>query len=334
MCKFLTVGHLGMVSAVSKPHIANDAPLTHTSFMAPHQRLVVTGSTGLIGTALVDRLRRDGHTVARLVRSAGKAGAGDIVWDPGEGIIDAAALEGVDAVVHLAGENVGTRWTEQKKRLIVDSRVQGTNLIARTLAGLQRRPRVLVQASATGIYGDRGDEVLDESSPPGTGFLADVGRQWEAASAPAEQAGIRVVKLRFGVVLSTKGGALQRLLLPFRMGVGGRIGSGRQWMPWLSLADAGEIAMAAIRDPRLSGPVNAITGSVRNADFTDALARALRRPAIFPAPSFGLRILFGEMADEALLASQRAEPRRLRENGFTWHHPTLDDALHAALRAA
>lgn len=295
-------------------------------------RVAITGSTGLIGAALVDRLRAEGHTVARLVRSRAKAGPGDVMWDPGAGTIDAAALEGVDAIVHLAGENVGTRWTEQKKRQIMESRVNGTRLIAQTVAGLQRKPRVLVQASATGIYGDAGDEAVDESSAPGTGFLADVGRQWEAASAPAEQAGIRVVKLRFGVVLSRKGGALQRLLLPFQMGVGGPIGSGRQWMPWLSLPDAVEIAMTAIRDDRLHGPVNAITGSVRNADFTTALGQAVNRPALIPVPGFGLRLVFGQMADEALLAGQRAEPRRLREIGFTYHHPTLDDALHAALR--
>jgi uncharacterized protein (TIGR01777 family) len=295
-------------------------------------RVAITGSTGLIGSALVDRLRVEGHSVSRLVRSRGKAGAGDVMWDPGAGTIDAAALEGVDAVVHLAGENVGTRWTEQKKRQIVDSRVNGTRLIAQTIAGLQRRPRVLVQASATGIYGDRGDEVVDESSPPGTGFLADVGRQWEAAAAPAEQAGIRTVKLRFGVVMSARGGALQRLLLPFRVGVGGPIGSGRQWMPWLSLADAVSIVMTALRDERLHGPVNAIAGSVRNADFTTALGRAVNRPALIPVPGFGLRVMFGQMADEALLAGQRAEPRRLREIGFTYRHPTLDDALHDALR--
>ena len=307
-------------------------PTPFPSSPAPPMRVAITGSTGLIGAALVERLRGEGNTVSRLVRSRGKAAPGDVMWDPGAGTIDAAALEGVDAVVHRAGENVGTRWTEQKKRQIMESRVNGTRLIAQAVAGLQRRPRVLVQASATGIYGDRGDEALDESSPPGTGFLADVGRQWEAASAPAEQAGIRVVKLRFGVVMSRKGGALQRLLLPFQMGVGGPIGSGRQWMPWLSLADAVEIVLAAIRDDRLRGPVNAIAGSVRNADFTTALGRAVNRPALIPVPGFGLRLVFGEMADEALLAGQRAEPRRLREIGFAYRHPTLDDALRAALR--
>jgi hypothetical protein len=295
-------------------------------------RVAVSGSTGLIGGALVERLRREGHTVARLVRSARDAGAGDIAWDPEAGTIDGAALEGMDAVVHLAGENVGTRWTEEKKRRIRDSRIKGTRLISDTISRLARPPRVLVQASATGIYGDRGDEALDESSAPGTGFLADVGRDWEGASGHAQAAGIRVVKLRFGVVLTAKGGAVEKLLLPFRMGVGGRIGTGRQWMPWISLDDAVEVVLRAIRDERLRGPVNAVAGSVRNADFTDALARALHRPALIPVPAFGMRALFGQMADEALLAGQRAEPARLREIGHVFHHPTLDTALAAALR--
>ncbi|HEX6038655.1 TIGR01777 family oxidoreductase [Longimicrobium sp.] len=295
-------------------------------------RVAVTGASGLIGQALVDRLRREGHTVARLVRDPAKAAPGDVVWNPEAGTIDAAALEGIDAVVHLAGENVGTRWTEEKKRRILASREQGTSLIARTIAGLTRPPRVLVQASAVGIYGDRGDETLTEASPPGTGFLAEVGQAWEAASAPAEAAGIRVVKLRIGVVLTAKGGALEQLMLPFKMGVGGRIGSGRQWMPWISLDDVVEVILRAIRDERLRGPVNTATGSVRNEEFTEALGRALHRPTLIPVPAFGIRALFGQMADEALLAGQRVEPARLSEIGHAFHHPTLDVALAAALR--
>ncbi len=294
-------------------------------------RVAVTGASGLIGRAVVQRLRREGHTVARLVRDPAKAAAGDVVWNPQAGTIDTAALEGVDAAVHLAGENVGTRWTDEKKRRIRDSRVQGTRLLAQTLARLAKRPGVLVQASAVGIYGDRGDEPVTEASAPGTGFLADVGKDWEGASGPAEAAGIRVVKLRLGVVLSRDGGALERLLPPFRLGVGGRIGSGRQWMPWISLDDVVEVVMRALRDERLRGPVNAVAGSVRNEDFTDALGRALRRPTIIPVPAFGIRALFGQMADEALLAGQRVEPARLREVGHAFHHPTLDAALHAAL---
>jgi hypothetical protein len=311
----------------------SDAGTSSTTTAPGPMRVAVSGSTGLIGTALVERLRREGHTVLRLVRSAAGAGAGDVAWDPERGTIDAAALQGVDAVVHLAGENVGTRWTDEKKRRIRDSRVKGTRLLAETVARqLSPRPRVLVQASATGIYGDRGDEALDESSAAGTGFLAEVVRDWEGASGLAEAAGIRVVKLRIGVVLSARGGALERLMLPFKMGVGGRIGTGRQWMPWISLDDAVEVIVRALRDERLRGPVNAVAGSARNADFTDALARALRRPALFPVPGFGLRAVFGQMADEALLAGQRVEPARLREIGHVFHHPTLDTALAAAVR--
>lgn len=295
-------------------------------------RIAVTGATGLIGSALVERLRREGHTVARLVRDPAKAAAGDVVWDPDAGTIDRAALEGIDAAVHLAGENVGTRWTEEKKRRIRDSRIKGTRLLAQTLAHLAHTPRVLVQASATGIYGDRGDEPITEASAPGTGFLAEVGREWEGASASADEAGIRVVKLRIGVVLTAKGGALDQLLLPFKMGVGGKIGSGRQWMPWISLDDIVEVFVRALRDERMRGPVNAVAGSVRNADFTEALGRALHRPTLIPVPGFGLRALFGQMADEALLAGQNVEPAKLREIGHVFHHPTLDVALAAALK--
>lgn len=295
-------------------------------------RVAVTGASGLIGAALVARLRAEGHTVSRLVRDPAKAGPGDVVWDPDAGTIDGAALEGIDAAVHLAGENVGTRWTEEKKRRILDSRVKGTRLLVQTLARLARPPRVLVQASAVGIYGDRGDEALTEDSAPGTGFLAEVGRAWESASALAEEAGIRVVKLRLGVVLSSKGGALEQLLLPFRMGVGGKIGTGRQWMPWISLDDVVGVILRALTDERLRGPVNAVAGAARNEDFTAALGRALHRPTLIPVPAFGIRALFGEMADEALLAGQRVEPARLHAAGHVFRHPTLDAALDAALK--
>jgi uncharacterized protein len=209
--------------------------------------------------------------------------------------------------------------------------VEGTALLAGALARLASPPRVLVQASAVGIYGDRGDDVLDESAAPGSGFLAELGAAWEAASDPAAEAGIRVVELRLGVVLSAAGGAVEKLLLPFRMGAGGRIGSGRQYMPWLTRADAVEIVLRAIRDERLRGPVHAVAGSARNADFTDALARALNRPALVPVPAFALRALYGEMAEATLLASQNVVPARLREVGHTFVHPTLDVAVRAAI---
>lgn len=294
------------------------------------ETIAVTGSTGLIGTALVARLRREGYGVMRLVRGTPRE-EGDFAWDPDAGTIDAAALEGVAGVVHLAGENLGRRWTPAVKRRVVASRVRGTGLLARTLAGLQLRPRVLVQASAVGIYGARGDEPLPDGAPTGTGFLPDLGRAWEAASAPAEVAGIRVVRLRFGVVLSAAGGALEKLLPPFRMGVGGRLGSGRQYMPWISRADAVEVVLRALRDERLSGAVNAAAGSARNADFTDALARALHRPALVPVPAFALRALYGEMAEATLLTGQNVVPTRLREIGHELGHPTLDAALAAGL---
>lgn len=308
---------------------------TSTSTTPPStgpRRVAVTGASGLIGTPLVERLRREGHTVIKLVRDPAKAAPGDVLWDPEGEKLDPAALEGIDAVVHLAGESVAVRWTEEKKRQIRDSRNKGTRLIAKALARLARPPRVLVQASAVGIYGDRGDEVITETSAAGTGFLADVARDWEGASASAEEVGIRVVKLRLGIVFSARGGALKQMLPPFQMGVGGKIGSGRQWMPWLSLDDAVEIVMRALRDERLRGPVNAVAGSARNADFTEALGRALHRPTLIPVPAFGLRLLFGEMADGALLAGQRVEPARLKEIGHVFHHPTLDTALAAALK--
>jgi uncharacterized protein len=296
----------------------------------PEDRVAVTGASGLLGSALVRRLERDGAGVLRLVRREAR-GPGEAAWNPPDGPVDAGALRGVSAVVHLAGENVGTRWTAARRRRIRESRVDGTALLARTLAAMEEPPRVLVQASAVGIYGDRGDEPLTEASPPGSGFFADLGAAWEGASGAAAAAGIRVVRLRFGVVLSAAGGALERLLLPFRMGVGGRVGSGRQFMPWISRSDAVEVIVRAIRDPRLEGAINAVAGSARNAEFTEALGRAVNRPALLPVPAFALRAVFGEMADHTLLASHNVIPARLRELGHGFVHPTLDGALRAAI---
>ncbi|MFL5539966.1 MAG: TIGR01777 family oxidoreductase [Longimicrobiaceae bacterium] len=294
-------------------------------------RVAVAGASGLLGSALVRRLAADGHTVLRLVRRAPR-GAGEVRWDPAAGVVDAAALEGVDAVVNLAGENVGERWSAERKARIRASRVDATRLLATTLAGLQRKPRVLVNASAVGIYGDRGDERLDETSAPGGGFLAEVVRDWEAATEPASAAGIRVVLPRFGVVLSARGGALAKMLTPFRLGAGGPMGGGGQWMSWISLDDAVALMELAIHDERLTGPLNAVAGAVTNRQFVRTLAGVLRRPAFVPVPAFALRLAFGEMAEETILASQRAEPRALTQLGYSFIHPELEGAIHVGLR--
>lgn len=290
-------------------------------------RIAVTGSRGLLGGALVPLLTTGGHRVTRLVR--GRAGPDDVAWDPAAGTIDAAGLEGHDAVVHLAGENVGAgRWTPARRAAIRESRVRGTSLLAATLARLARPPRVLVCASAVGIYGDRGDTLLDETSPAGTGFLAEVGEAWEAAADAARAAGIRVVHLRYGVLLSPAGGALAKLLPPFRLGLGGPIGAGRQWMPWLSVDDAAGLVHFALHTATLHGAVNAAAPElVTNAAFTRALGHALHRPALVPIPEFVLRAVFGEMAEATLFASQRVQPAVLAQAGYAWRHPTLAGAL-------
>ncbi|MEW5929619.1 MAG: TIGR01777 family oxidoreductase [Gemmatimonadota bacterium] len=310
-------------------------PLPHAPAAAAGAplRVAVTGSTGLIGTPLVRALRADGHTVLRLVRSRPVSGGDEVYWNPALGEIDTAALEGVDAVVHLAGENVGQPpWTEERKRRIRGSRVQGTTLIARTLAGLSPRPQVLVSASATGFYGDRGDEVLTEESGPGSGFLAEVCQAWEASADPARDAGIRVVHPRIGVVLTREGGALERLLTPFKLGVGGKLGSGRQWMSWVALHDVLEAVRFALSADSLSGPANLTSPApVTNEEFTRTLGHVLGRPTVLGVPEFALKLALGQMADEALLASQRAVPDRLREAGFVFQYPDLEGALRVAL---
>ncbi|HEX2095486.1 MAG TPA: TIGR01777 family oxidoreductase [Longimicrobiaceae bacterium] len=295
-------------------------------------RVAVTGSTGLIGTALVPALPADGYRVVRLVRSRPEPGGGEVAWDPAAGTIDTAGLEGVDAVIHLAGENVGRRWTAERRRRIRDSRARGTRLLAEALAGLARPPRVLVSASAIGYYGDRGDELLDEGTASGAGFLAEVVREWEASADPARERGIRVVHPRFGVVLTPQGGALQRILPPFRLGVGGRVGSGRQWMSWLTLDDVVEAVRFLLRTEGLSGPVNvAAPHPVTNEEFTRTLGRVLGRPTLFPVPAAALRLALGQMAEETVLASQRVVPRKLLDAGFAFRHPELEGALRAVL---
>lgn len=284
----------------------------------------------MIGSALVSSLIKEGHAVVRLLRVEPEAGSADKRWDPGSGSLDPAALEGVEAAVHLAGDNIAEgRWTDKKKARIRDSRVTGTRLLCGALAALAAPPRVVVTASAVGIYGDRGEEVLTEESAPGTGFLADVGREWEAAS---EAKGVRVVNLRFGVVLSPSGGALGKMLTPFRLCVGGRLGSGRQYMSWIALDDALGAIHHALATDTLRGPVNAVAPrAVTNLEFTKTLGRVLGRPTIFPMPGFMARLLFGQMADELLLASTRAEPARLLASGFKFKYPGLEEALRHVL---
>lgn len=292
----------------------------------------MTGATGLIGTALVRSLEADGHRVRRVTRSA-DAGPGTVRWDPDRGELDAAALAGIDAAVHLAGEGVAEhRWTDEHKQRVLDSRVKSTALLATTMAGLDPRPRVLVSGSGVHFYGDRGDEVLTEDSEPGGGFLSGVVRRWEAAAAPAEEAGIRVARIRTSLVLSGSGGSLRPMLLLFRLGLGGRLGSGRQWWSWISLTD--EVgAIRFLLDHDVAGPVNlAAPEPVTNAEFTRVLARVLRRPAVVPVPRFGPAIVLGrEAAEELAFYSQRVLPRRLEAAGFRFAHPTLEQALRAEL---
>lgn len=302
---------------------------------SPPLRIALTGSHGLIGSALLRALRSEGQVVQRIVRSRPEPGSDDIEWHPSEGRLDSAQLEGIDAVVHLAGESVGQRWTDDVKRRIRDSRVQGTRLLAETIARLDRPPRVLVSASAVGIYGDRGDAVLTEQTAPGADFLADVAQEWEAAAEPVDARGVRRAHPRFGVVLSPDGGALERMLLPFRLGVGGKIGSGSQWMSWVSLTDTVRALQFALRMDELQGPFNVVAPNpVPNAEFTRALGDVLGRPTLFTVPAAALRLAFGEMADAALLVSQRAVPERLLDAGFHFEYPELREALRAELGKA
>ena len=295
-------------------------------------KVLVTGSSGLIGSALVERLAGAGHEVTRLVRRAPRPGEAEARWDPEAGSIDAARLEGLAAAVHLAGATIARRWTRRHKARILDSRVRGTRLLSETLAGLDPPPHTLVSASAIGIYGDRGDEALAEQSPPGHGFLPEVCRAWEGATEPAARAGIRVAHLRMGLVLSRRGGALARMLLPFRLGLGGVVGSGRQFWSWVALDDALAAVEHLLADPSLEGPVNvASPNPVTNREFTTALGCVLRRPTFFPLPAFAARLAFGQMADELLLASTRVTPARLLAAGFAFHHPELQAALSVAL---
>lgn len=301
---------------------------------APAASVAITGASGFLGSALARSLEGSGVRVVRLVRRDPR-GPGEVRWDPAGQTIDVRGLEGLDAIVHLAGSNLVGRWSERRKAEIRDSRVLGTRTIARGLARLDRPPHVLVSGAAIGYYGDRGDERLDEQSAPGSDFLAAVAREWEAATAPAEEAGIRVVCQRHGPVIGAGGGLIAPMLLPFRLGIGGPMGTGRQWVSWISLDDAVDAMRFAIANPELSGAVNAVAPHpVTNAELTRALGRALGRPAFIPVPPVALRLLFGEMADAMIMTSQRVAPDRLLKAGFLFRHRRLDDALRAALDPA
>ena len=295
--------------------------------------VLVSGSHGLVGSALLPALAAAGHRARRLVRS--DPGPGEVAWDPEGGTIDAAGLAGVEGVVHLAGIGIGEkRWTDRQKQRLVRSRVGATGLLASALAGLPTPPRVLVSASAVGYYGDRGDEVLTEDSGPGDGFLAELVRGWEGATAPAQDAGVRVVHTRSGIVLSPAGGALKKQLPLFRAGLGGRLGwSGRQWVSWVSIDDEVGAMVHALGTDELAGPVNVTAPApVTNAELTKALGRAVRRPAVLPVPPFALAVVLGrELTDEMLLASQRAVPGRLEASGFRFRHPEIGAAVEAVL---
>jgi uncharacterized protein (TIGR01777 family) len=300
-------------------------------------KVIVTGSTGLVGRALIRSLLAEGHEVTRLVRGAAQGfrapGTAAVHWDPERGEIDAKELEGHDAAVHLAGESVAEgRWDDEKKRRIRESRVKGTSLLAGALAGLSAKPSVLVSASATGFYGDRGAEILREESASGEDFLSEVCREWELATLQASQAGIRVVHLRIGVVLSGEGGALQKMLTPFKLGLGGKVGSGSQYMNWIALEDLIGVIRRALEDESLRGPVNAVAPQqLTNEEFTKALGHVLGRPTIFAVPAFAARLAFGEVADALLMASTRVEPARLQEAGYQFKYPEIEGALCSAL---
>jgi len=293
-------------------------------------RIAVSGASGLLGSALVPALREAGHEVVRLVRRDAVA-PDEVRWDPAAGFIDTEALGATEAMVNLSGATIGRRWTASRKREILDSRVETTSLLARTTTALDPPPAVLVCTGGVGIYGNRRDEVLTEESDLGTGFLADVGRAWEAAAQPARDAGIRVVNFRQGIVLTRKGGALEKMLTPFRLGLGGRVGSGRQWWSWVSLHDL-VAAYRFVLESDLAGAINLVSPSpATSAQFTRALGGALGRPTVFPLPAVAVKTLFGEMGEATLLEGQRALPARLVDAGFTFMYTELDAALARAL---
>jgi len=297
-------------------------------------KILITGSTGLVGTALTQELQRAGHTVCRLVRPGTSAKTVspshgfDVNWNPATGELGGAAV-GADAVVNLAGASIADgRWTPQRKALIRSSRMDTTRALVQALAKMSARPRVLVSASATGIYGNRGDEILTEASQPGNDFLSEIAKEWESEAIKAEVLGIRVVRARFGVIFSKHGGALPQMMRPFQFGIGGKIGTGKQWLSWITLDDVVAILRLALENANVTGPLNVVSPQpVTNAGFTKILAAALHRPALFPAPAFALRLILGEMADALLLSSQRVQPAQLQKLNFQFAHPDLAAAL-------
>ncbi|HTB93897.1 MAG TPA: TIGR01777 family oxidoreductase [Candidatus Sulfotelmatobacter sp.] len=302
-------------------------------------KILITGSTGLVGTAITQDLQLGGHTVCRLVRpgtttqAASPSHGFDVNWNPATGELGGAAV-GADAVVNLAGASIAEgRWTPQRKALLRSSRVDTTRALVQALAKMSARPRVLVSASATGIYGNRGDETLTEASQSGNDFLSEIAKEWESEAIKAEALGIRVVRARFGVILSKHGGALPQMMRPFQFGVGGKIGTGKQWLSWITLDDTVGILRLALENANVTGPLNVVSPQpVTNADFTKILAAALHRPALFPAPAFALRLILGEMADSLLLSSQRVQPVQLQKLSYQFHHPDLVAALAAILK--
>lgn len=293
-------------------------------------KVAISGASGLLGSVLVPALRDAGHEVIQLVRRRPES-PNELAWDLASGTIDTAVLNGIEGVVNLSGATIGRRWTASRKREILESRVSSTTLLARTAAELEPRPSVFVSAGGVGIYGDRGDEILTEESGLGTGFLAEVGTAWEAAADPARAAGIRVVNFRQGIVLTDEGGALGRMLTPFKLGLGGRIGSGRQWWSWVSMDDLVAAYRLAL-ETTLAGPVNLVSPNpTTNHEFVKSLGRALHRPTVLPVPGFAVKMMFGEMGEVVLLEGQRALPARLLAAGFAFSYPELEAALHRTL---
>lgn len=292
-------------------------------------KILISGSHGLVGKALTASLTRDGHEVIRLVRRERVMGQPEVEWHPNQARIDAEHVEGFDCIVHLAGEGIASgRWTEEKKRKIRESRVLGTGLLSETIAGLKHPPKVFVCASAIGYYGDRANEVLNELSAPGKGFLSDVCIEWEDATMPAAASGTRIVKTRFGIILDRDGGALEKMMTPFKLGVGGRVGDGSQWMSWIALDDVVAGLRFVIDNSAMTGPVNFVAPEpVTNAEFTETMGKVLSKPTILPMPAFVARLALGEMADALLLASTRVEPKKLLESGFRFKYPELRSAL-------